>query len=126
MHHGSWPLRLGSIVLLAAEAMAARQQPKDLPEAPAPKQEPAHKHDSTLQATFQIMGRRSVFFPDLAASPGPLSSKQKLELFAGKSLAPSRFLSSALARNSSLLGRRRYWGDSVSELFGFGLEALDL
>src|SRR2546426_11402484 len=31
-----------------------------------------------------------------------------------------------LARNSSLLGRRRYWGDSVSELFGFGLEALDL
>src|SRR6266705_2043122 len=117
MHYGSWPLRLGSILLLAAEAMAARQQPKDLPEAPAPKQEPAHKHDSTLQATFQIMGRRSVFFPDLAASPGPLSSKQKLELFAGKSLAPSRFLSSALARNSSLLGRRRYWGDSVSELF---------
>jgi hypothetical protein len=27
---------------------------------------------------------------------------------------------------SCLLGRRRYWGDSVSELFGFGLEALDL
>ena len=24
------------------------------------------------------------------------------------------------------LGRGRYWGDSVSELFGFGLEALDL
>jgi hypothetical protein len=31
-----------------------------------------------------------------------------------------------LARNCCLLGRRRYWGDSVSELFGFGLEALDL
>src|SRR5207245_7357483 len=31
-----------------------------------------------------------------------------------------------LARNSYLLGRRRYWGDSVSELLGFGLEALDL
>jgi hypothetical protein len=27
---------------------------------------------------------------------------------------------------SCLLGRSRYWGDSVSELFGFGLEALDL
>jgi hypothetical protein len=27
---------------------------------------------------------------------------------------------------SCLLGRRRYWGDSVSELFGFGLEAFDL
>ena len=33
---------------------------------------------------------------------------------------------SHLARNSYLLGRRRYWGDSVSELLGFGLEALDL
>jgi len=32
----------------------------------------------------------------------------------------------ALARNWCLLGRDRYWGDSVSELFGFGLEALDL
>ncbi len=33
-----------------------------------------------------------------------------------------------LSRNSYLfvLGRRRYWGDSVSELFGFGLEVLDL
>jgi len=33
-----------------------------------------------------------------------------------------------LSRNFYLfvLGRRRYWGDSVSELFGFGLEVLDL
>lgn len=100
MPHGSWALRLGSILLLAAEGVAAQQQPKpkDLPEAPAPRQaEPSHKRDSTLQATFEILGRRSIFFPDLAASPGPLSSKQKLELFAGKSLAPSRFLSSAVS-----------------------------
>jgi nucleotidyltransferase/DNA polymerase involved in DNA repair len=31
-----------------------------------------------------------------------------------------------LVRNCCWLGRDRYWGDSVSELFGFGLEALDL
>ena len=31
-----------------------------------------------------------------------------------------------LLRNFRLLGGRRYWGDSVSELFGFGLEAFDL
>ena len=91
MHYGSRALGLGSILLLAAQAVAAQQQPKDLPEAPAAKQEADHKHDSSLQATFEVLGRRSVFFPDLAASPGPLSSKQKLELFAGKSLAPSRF-----------------------------------
>src|SRR5437660_6546965 len=85
MHYGSRALGLGSILLLAAQAVAAQQQPKDLPEAPAAKQEADHKHDSSLQATFEVLGRRSVFFPDLAASPGPLSSKQKLELFAGKS-----------------------------------------
>ena len=103
MHYSSWALRLGSILLLAVEGVAAQQPPKptDLPYAPAP-----HKRDSHLQATFEILGRRSVFFPDLATSHGPLSSQQKLELFAGKSLAPSRFLSSGLgagvgqARNS--------------------------
>ena len=100
MHYGSWALGLGSVLVLAAEAVAAQQPPKprDLPEAPTPKHEPlSHKRDSALHETFEILGRRSIFFPDLAASPGPLSSKQKLELFAGKSLAPSRFLSSALS-----------------------------
>jgi len=108
MHYGSRALGLGSILLLAAEAVAAQQQPKDLPEAPTAKQVPAHKHDSALQATVETLGRRSIFFPDLAASPGPLSGKQKL---AGKSLAPSRFLSSAI---SSGIGQAR---DSLS---GYG------
>ena len=31
-----------------------------------------------------------------------------------------------LARNCWVLGLDRHWGDSVAELFGFGLEALDL
>src|SRR5215472_3105661 len=113
MHYSS-VLRLGSILLLFVEALAAQQQPKDLPEAPAAKQGPARKHDSALQATFETLGRRSIFFPDLAASPGPLSGKQKLELFAGKSLAPSRFLSSAI---SSGIGQAR---DSLSD-YGQGM-----
>jgi hypothetical protein len=97
MHRGFWALS-GVLLLLCAETATAHQEPKprDLPEAPAPQQEPAaHKHDNPLQTTFGILSRRSIFFPDLAASPGPLSSKQKLQLFAGKSIAPSRFLSSA-------------------------------
>lgn len=100
MRHGSWVLRLGTILLLFANIALAQQEPKpkDLPEAPAPKQDQTPpKHDSPLQATFEVLGRRSIFFPDLAASPGPLSSRQKLELFAGKSLAPSRFLSSGVS-----------------------------
>ena len=99
MRYGSRALRFGAILLLSAEAAAAQQEPKpqDLPEAPVPKQEPAsHKHDSALQTTFQILGQRSIFFPDLAASPGPLDTKQKLELFADKSIAPSRLLTSGI------------------------------
>jgi len=86
-------------MLVVAEIVAAQQDPKlkDLPEAPRPKQEQAPpKHGNPLGATVGILGRRSIFFPDLATSPGPLRSKQKLELFADKSIAPSRFLTSAL------------------------------
>lgn len=99
MRQGSWVLRLGTILLFFANVALAQQEPKpkDLPEAPAPKQEQTPpRHDSALHTTFEVLARRSIFFPDLAASPGPLSSKQKLELFAGKSLAPSRFLSSGV------------------------------
>lgn len=98
MRYGSWALRLGTILLLSVNAAVAQQEPKpkELPEAPMPKQEPAsHKHDNAFRTTVEVLGRRSVFFPDLAASPGPLDTKQKLELFADKSVAPSRFLSSA-------------------------------
>ncbi|HVH70099.1 MAG TPA: hypothetical protein VNB49_03185 [Candidatus Dormibacteraeota bacterium] len=98
MHYGSWALRLGAMLFLTVKVLAAQQnpKPKDLPDAPAPKQKKApRKHDNALRTTFEILSRRSVFFPDLAASPGPLSSKKKLELFADKSVAPSRFLSSA-------------------------------
>lgn len=98
MRYGPQALRFGVILLLSVEAVAAQQEPKpkDLPEAPVPKQEQApRKHDSAFRATVEVLGRRSIFFPDLAASPGPLDTKQKLELFAGKSIAPSRFLSSA-------------------------------
>lgn len=105
MHRGSWPLRLGVVLLLAAQAVAAQQPPppKDVPETPVPKQQIPQKH-GRLQSTFEVLSRRSIFFPDLATSPGPLSSKQKLELFAGKSFAPSRLVSSAL---SASIGQAR-------------------
>lgn len=98
MRYGSRVLGFFAILLLGVQAVAAQQEPKpkDLPEAPVPKQEQAsHKRDNAFRTTVEVLGRRSIFFPDLAASPGPLDAKQKLELFAGKSVAPSRFLSSA-------------------------------
>jgi hypothetical protein len=114
MRYGSRALRFGAILFLGAEALAAQEgpKPKDLPEAPVPKQEQApRKHDSALHATFEVLARRSTFFPDLATNPGPLDSKQKLELFVDKSVAPSRFLASGVGAG---IGQAR---DSLS---GYG------
>ena len=118
MHEGSKALRLGIVLLVVAQTVAAQEEPKpkDLPDAPAPKQERAPaKHENPFETTVGILGRRSIFFPDLATSPGPLSSKQKLELFADKSIAPSRVLTSALGAG---IGQAR---DSLSG-YGQGMD----
>jgi hypothetical protein len=97
------------MLLAFAKAGAAQQEPKpnELPDAPQAKQDSApQKHENLFHTTVEILGRPSIFFPDLAASPGPLRSGQKFKLFLDESVAPSRFLSSALgagigqARNS--------------------------
>src|SRR5713226_10182877 len=109
MSNGLAVLCLGVLMLALAPVGAAQQDPKqkDLPDAPAPKQGNApQKHQNAVNTTIEVLGRRSVFFPNIATSVGPLSVKQKFELFADESVAPSRFLSSAAgagisqARNS--------------------------
>jgi len=98
MPHGSSALRLMALLMGVATTAAAQQEPKpqDLPDAPVAKQESApQKRQNRVQTTIEVLERRSIFFPDIAASKGPLSSKQKFELFADESVAPSRFLSSA-------------------------------
>ena len=91
-------LRLAAFQLVFVGILAAQQtpKPKDLPDAPVPKQEnPPQKHENPIHSTIGILERRSIFFPDIAASPGPLRPVQKFELFAGQSIAPSRLMSSA-------------------------------
>src|SRR5712691_2864321 len=115
MRHGSPGLRLVVLVVTLAARGQAQQKPKELPDAPAAKPDhPQQKHENAFHSTIEILGRRSVFFPDLATSRGPLSTKQKFELFAGESVAPSRFLSSAAGAG---IGQAR---DSLS---GYGQEA---
>lgn len=116
MRFGSRALPLAAVFLFVGKQTVAQQDssPKPLPDAPARKQEPVSpKRDNPLQATFGILGRPSIFFPDLATSPGPLDTKQKFELFADKSVAPSRFLTSSLGAS---IGQAR---DSLS---GYGQE----
>jgi|SRR5215472_7752073 len=92
---------------------AAQEMPKlqELPDAPVPKQESSEaskqqdaastkqqtappKRDNPFQSTIEVLARRSVFFPDLATSQKPLRPRQKLELFADQSIAPSQIVSS--------------------------------
>jgi hypothetical protein len=109
MLHGPSALRVIALLAGVVATAAAQQEPKpkDLPDAPAAKQDKApQKRENPFNTTIEVLGRRSIFFPDIATSRGPLSTKQKFELFADESVAPSRFISSAAgagisqARNS--------------------------
>jgi hypothetical protein len=109
MPNGSALLRLAVLTLALARVGAAEQdpKPKDLPDAPAAKQESApQKRDNAFNTTIEILRRRSIFFPNIATSKDPLSTRQKFELFADESVSPARLLSSAAgagisqARNS--------------------------
>jgi hypothetical protein len=113
MSRYSWVLGYIVLQLAVAGIGAAQEGPKpgELPNAPIPKQGSAvgpkqessagakqetapQKRDSALHSTIEVLKRRSLFFPDLAASSKPLRTRQKLELFADQSIAPSQFLSS--------------------------------
>ena len=89
-------LLLSTAMLCQAQQQPAGQSPPDAPsttqsaQKPAPPPDPSKSHN-----TFTLLGRRSTFFPDLATSPGPLSSSQKFELFASTSISGSAVLGSA-------------------------------
>src|SRR5713101_2412154 len=109
MRHSSTALRLIAVLVTMVATTAAQQGPKPpaLPDAPVARQESTPpKRQNHINTTIEVLSRRSFFFPNIATSVGPLSVKQKFELFADESVAPSRFLSSAAgagisqARNS--------------------------
>jgi hypothetical protein len=105
----SLALPLVALLVGVAATAAAHQEPKppEFPDAPTPKQANApRQRQNPINTTIEVLEKRSIFFPEIANSPGPLSVKQKFELFADQSVAPSRLLSSAAgagisqARNS--------------------------
>jgi hypothetical protein len=70
-------------------------QPAALPDAPKP-QTPAQDQGpkAQLKQTMQVLGKRSIFFPELAHERKPLTSKQKFQLAVDETIAPSRFIGS--------------------------------
>jgi hypothetical protein len=114
MRIGWWLLRLTAVSVAVAATTLAQDSPKpaNLPDAPSPKQQNAQeKYGSPLDATIGLLGRRSLFFPELAVDRGPLRTRQKFELFVDESIAPSRFVGSVLGAG---IGQAR---DSLS---GYG------
>jgi hypothetical protein len=118
-HLLSLPLLI-ALLLVAGGAAGAQEEPKrgSLPDAPEAKQSETsvkHKVQNAPRKTLEILRRRSLFFPDLATSKGPLSSGQKLELAVDETIAPSRISASAFtasisqARNT-LSGYGQEWG----------------
>lgn len=94
--------------LLAYGQSAAGQQGNksaNLPDAPVAKQSAGPNTqkggNGAFQTTFDILARKSVFFPDLAFDTKPLSSAQKLELAADQSIAPSGLTIAAFAAGIS-------------------------
>lgn len=92
--------RFGAALLcmtLCAAVTLRAQQPagagtKTLPDSPQPQ---AEQQDSSGGAGKVVgyLTKRSLFFPDIAAKPGPLSVGEKFMLFANESISPERLVS---------------------------------
>ena len=112
MKRSTLTLFVMATILGFAGTVAAQEDPepkKQLPDAPVAKHD-TEKH-GFIPTTVGVLGKHSIFFPDLATTPRPLSDKQKFELFVDQSIAPSRFVSSAFTAG---IGQAR---DSLS---GYG------
>jgi hypothetical protein len=95
-------LLVAALAVFGCRGVNAQQKsdPAQLPDAPTPKQAPA---DSTQKppdksgssSPLGLVTRRSWFYPDLARTPGPLSSFDKFKLFLDTSMSPPQILASA-------------------------------
>jgi hypothetical protein len=91
-------LGAGALSIVVCGAALAQQSPEKAtpPDAPKPKQGQGEqdKSKSPLEAPIGLIARRSYVYPELATTPGPLTSKEKFELFLSKSSSPPQILSS--------------------------------
>jgi len=116
-----------TVVLSGVARTQESQKPAALPDSPTPKQQhPDHNQGQNPFSTpIGIIARRSYVYPELATSPGPLTSKQKFQLFLSKSSAPPQLLSSlagasiSQARNT-LPGYGQEWA-GFGDRFGSSL-----
>jgi len=97
MRHAKPALCLSVLLLVAADATTAQQDPKprELPDAPVAKQESQQQRENFLHSTIVTLSRRSIVFPEIATDPNPLGPKKKFFLFVDQSIAPYHLVTSA-------------------------------
>lgn len=113
-------------LFLSRETMAQQKLDRaDLPDAPRPKQPPQSgpkQQKNVWQNPLGLVARKSYFYPDLATTPGPLTSAQKFKLFLSTSTAPPQILSSMAAAGISeargTLAGYGQGGEGYGERFG--------
>jgi len=103
------------LVLAGAAAAQQKQATPTLPDTPKakPNQSDQNQGKNPFAASLGLVAKRSYVYPELATTPGPLTSGQKFELFLSKSTSPPQILSSAVG---SAIGQAR---DSLP---GYGQE----
>jgi hypothetical protein len=95
-----------SIHLLAQEPAGAGTSKTALPDSPQPKREIAQNGPGATSKFVGYVTNRSIFFPDIATTEGPLSAGRKFELFVDQSISPAYVLAAGVsaatnqARNS--------------------------
>jgi hypothetical protein len=92
-------------ISLSSPIIAGAQNPNgagvevaSLPDSPQPQQQDASS--ATKGTTSKFVGyvsNKSFFFPDLATSPGPLSTGEKFKLFVNQSISPPYLLAAGLS-----------------------------
>src|ERR1700757_3724732 len=88
-----------------------------LPDAPQPKQQSSPtSNEATTSRFIGYVSSRSFFFPDLAHSPGPLSTGGKFKLFVDQSISPAYILAAGF---TAAISQAR----DVPEAYGQGWDA---
>jgi hypothetical protein len=96
---------LSCVVALTLPVLVWAQQPAgagssgttaEKPDAPQPKQQAAsNKNEPSAERFVGYATSRSIFFPDIATSPGPLSVGGKFKIFVNQAISPAYLLASA-------------------------------
>jgi len=110
---------LGAALASWAQQSGAGQNP---PDAPSATTKPSASERKTHPAFLNTLATRSIFFPDIAATSGPLSTAGKFKLFASDSislgvLAESALSSSITQATNSPEGWGQGW-DAYAKRFG--------